>query len=64
MVFAKLIVSTAGTLLAYSLFRLIRLFTKQLTSPVRDLPGPKSSHWFYGSVKEFLKDASRIAKFE
>lgn len=50
--------SLAGTLLAYGLYKVIRLIYGELTSPLRDLPGPKSSSWIYGNFKEIWEAVS------
>ncbi|KAJ7785145.1 cytochrome P450 [Mycena maculata] len=34
----------------------VRAICTELISPVRDFPGPPSTHWFWGNFKEILKD--------
>ncbi|KAJ6546036.1 cytochrome P450 [Mycena vulgaris] len=52
----KLIASLFGTLTAYALYQILKAVYDELTSPLRDFPGPKSTHWFYGNLKEILDD--------
>jgi hypothetical protein len=42
----------AATVGAYGLYRLLKLYYGEYTSPLRDLPGPKSSSLIYGNMKE------------
>ncbi|KAJ7670074.1 cytochrome P450 [Mycena polygramma] len=53
---AKLLISLLGTAGAYALYEILRAVYKELTSPLRHIPGPKSTHWFYGNMKEFMED--------
>lgn len=53
----KLATSVFGTLAAYALYEVLKLVYAQLTSPIRNLPGPKSTHWFFGNFKELMDDA-------
>ncbi|KAJ7110658.1 cytochrome P450 [Mycena epipterygia] len=52
----KLIASLFGTLGAYALYELFKAIYGELTSPVRNLRGPKSTHWLYGNLKEIMED--------
>lgn len=54
----ELLGSLAATLGAYVLYRLISLYYEEYTSPLRDLPGPKSTSLIYGNIKE-IWDAVR-----
>lgn len=54
----ELLGSLAATLGAYVLYRLIKLYYEEYTSPLRDLPGPKSTSLIYGNIKE-IWDAVR-----
>ncbi|KAJ7744469.1 hypothetical protein DFH07DRAFT_978192 [Mycena maculata] len=58
MVFYQLIVSVAGTLGAYALYGLSKLAWKEFNSPLRNLQGPKSSHFFFGNFKEIWEAAN------
>jgi hypothetical protein len=51
----KLLGSIAGSLGAYGLYEILKLVYSELTSPTRYLPGPKSTHWFYGNIREIFK---------
>ncbi|KAJ7679608.1 cytochrome P450 [Mycena rosella] len=50
---AKLGVGTIG---AYALYHILKAIYDELTSPNRLLPGPKSTHWFFGNLLEIIKD--------
>ncbi|KAJ6564735.1 cytochrome P450 [Mycena capillaripes] len=52
----KLLAAIVGTLGAYALYEILSLVHRELTSPLRHLPGPKSTHWFYGNLKEIIDD--------
>ncbi|KAJ7896534.1 cytochrome P450 [Mycena leptocephala] len=46
--------SIATTLGAYALYTLLRVLYQEFTSPLRNVPGPKSDHWFLGNRKKLL----------
>ncbi|KAJ7154082.1 cytochrome P450 [Mycena filopes] len=48
--------TVAGTLSAYVLYKLVRGIYAELTSPLRYLPGPECTHWFYGNLQEVAAD--------
>ncbi|KAJ7607627.1 cytochrome P450 [Mycena polygramma] len=52
----NLLVSLLGTAGAYALYEILRAVYRELTSPLRHIPGPKSGHWFWGNMKEFMED--------
>ncbi|KAJ6579990.1 cytochrome P450 [Mycena vulgaris] len=52
----KPIESVCGALAAYTVYRILKRVYAEVTSPVRRLPGPKSTHWFYGNLQEIMKD--------
>ncbi|KAJ7458475.1 cytochrome P450 [Mycena latifolia] len=54
--FFNLLASLLGTLSAYALYEILKAIHAELTSTVRLLPGPKSTHWFYGNLKELVAD--------
>jgi hypothetical protein len=54
--------SLAATLAAYGLYRLAKFIYSELTSPLRDFPGPKSPSLLYGNFKE-IYEAVRITIF-
>ncbi|KAJ7362819.1 cytochrome P450 [Mycena albidolilacea] len=47
--------SVAATLGVYALSLLLRVIHKELTSPLRNVPGPKSAHWFLGDHLQLFK---------
>lgn len=51
----KLLASIAGTAAAYGLYEILKMVYQEFNSPLRHLPGPKSTHWFYGNMKEIFK---------
>ncbi|KAJ7118957.1 cytochrome P450 [Mycena epipterygia] len=60
MVFLKLLASVAGTLGAYALYEILKLIYQEFNSPLRHLPGPQSSHFFYGNFKEIWKAENSV----
>ncbi|KAJ6549356.1 cytochrome P450 [Mycena sp. CBHHK59/15] len=50
------VASIFGTLGAYVLYRVFNMVYAELTSPLRYLPGPKSTHWFFGNLKELASN--------
>ncbi|KAL0947682.1 hypothetical protein HGRIS_013770 [Hohenbuehelia grisea] len=60
MAFLKLAASMLATLALYGLYKLARIIYGELTSPLRDMPGPKSSSWFYGNFKEIFKAENSV----
>jgi hypothetical protein len=54
--FLKLLASVSGTLVAYALYQILKLVYKELTSPLRHLPGPKSSNLLYGKHRELWQE--------
>ncbi|KAF8205916.1 cytochrome P450 [Mycena galopus ATCC 62051] len=55
---SDIVLPLSGSLLSYALFRLVRFLYRELTAPlrVRDLPGPKSPSFWYGSFNELSAD--------
>ncbi|KAJ7486788.1 cytochrome P450 [Mycena latifolia] len=51
----RLAVSSFLTLGAYVLYRAIHIAYARLTSPLRYMPGPKSTHWFMGNFLELMQ---------
>lgn len=43
------------TLALIGLFQIATEVLRRVKSPLGDLPGPNSSHWFYGNSKEIRK---------
>ena len=52
----KLLGTLSATLVAYGVYKLSSVIFAELTSPTRDLPGPKNTSLVYGNVKEALED--------
>ncbi|KAF7353805.1 hypothetical protein MVEN_01066000 [Mycena venus] len=58
--FLKLLLSVAGSLGAYVLYQIFRLICKEFNSPLKNMPGPKSSHIFYGNLREIWKAENSV----
>jgi hypothetical protein len=52
----KLLVALAATLVCYGVYRLFKVVYEELTSLIRDLPGPKNRSLLHGHMKEIQKD--------
>ncbi|KAJ6533380.1 cytochrome P450 [Mycena vulgaris] len=50
------VASSIGVLATYVLCRVIKMTYMELTSPLRNLPGPKSAHWVSGSRTEIMNN--------
>ncbi|KAJ6533383.1 cytochrome P450 [Mycena vulgaris] len=53
---SNLVASSIGVLATYVLCRVIKIAYTELTSPLRNLPGPKFAHWVSGSITEFMNN--------
>lgn len=42
--------------LAYPLFKLTEFIYEEYTSPLKRLPGPKSTSWIYGNFREIWEN--------
>ncbi|KAJ7279322.1 cytochrome P450 [Mycena rebaudengoi] len=51
----RLVATVAGTLGAYALYEILKLIYQDLRPPLRHLPGPKSTHWFYGNLRDIQR---------
>ncbi|KAJ7494429.1 cytochrome P450 [Mycena galericulata] len=58
--FLKLLASIAGTLGAYILYEALKIVYEELNSPLRHLPGPKSTHWFYGNMRDIWRAENSV----
>jgi len=58
--FIRVTVSLAATLAVYGAYRLAKLIYSEITSPLRNFPGPKSSSLLYGNFKEIFEAVSKI----
>ncbi|KAF8188482.1 cytochrome P450 [Mycena galopus ATCC 62051] len=54
--FLKLIFSVAASLGVYALHQIFRRIYQEFNSPLTFLPGPKSSHWVFGNLRDIWKD--------
>jgi len=54
----QLVVSLAGVFLVYAIYKLSTFIHDQVTSPLRDVPGPPSPSLLYGNFKELLTSVS------
>lgn len=57
---SQLLLSAGATVLAFGLWKLAGLIYLHYKSPVRMIPGPKSSHWLYGNFKEIIHAVSKV----
>jgi len=62
-VIVKLLATLSATLIAYALYKASIVIFAELTSPTRDLPGPKSTSLFYGNLKELREDVCSYVRF-
>ncbi|KAJ6528643.1 cytochrome P450 [Mycena vulgaris] len=53
---SNLVASSIGVFATYVLCRVIKMAYMRLTSPLRNLPGPKSAHWVSGSLTEIMNN--------
>ncbi|KAJ7144946.1 cytochrome P450 [Mycena crocata] len=58
--FLELLLSVFGTLGAYILYHVLKCLYQEFNSPLRYLPGPKSTHFFYGNLKEVWQSDSSV----
>jgi hypothetical protein len=58
MLLLKFLLSAGATLLAFGIWKTIEFFYTQYKSPLRALPGPKSSGFIFGNLKEIIKAVS------
>ncbi|KAJ7646852.1 cytochrome P450 [Roridomyces roridus] len=56
----KLAVSLLGTIAAYAVYHIGTVIYRESTSPTRALPGPNSSHFFYGNQKDIWKGENSL----
>lgn len=58
-VVVRLAGSLAATLAAYGLYQVVKFIYGELSSPLRDLPGPKSPSLLYGNFREIYEAVSK-----
>ncbi|KAF7351505.1 hypothetical protein MSAN_01582800 [Mycena sanguinolenta] len=51
----SLAASIAATLGVYALYTLLKVFYQEYTSPLRNVPGPKSDNWLHGNREAVFK---------
>ncbi|KAK7028306.1 cytochrome P450 [Favolaschia claudopus] len=56
----RLVFSVLGSLGVYALYKILKLIQQEYTSDVRLLPGPKSTHWLFGNLKEIFNSESNV----
>ncbi|KAJ7661146.1 cytochrome P450 [Mycena rosella] len=52
----KVLASLFGTLGAYAVYQIFKAVYYEVTSPIRNLSGPPSTHWFFGNFKDLFDD--------
>ena len=55
---AQLVVSLAAIFLIYAIYRISAFVHDEITSPIRDVPGPPNPSFLYGNFKELLVTVS------
>ncbi|KAJ7891297.1 cytochrome P450 [Mycena olivaceomarginata] len=58
--FLKLFFSLVGSLAAYAGYQFFSLIYREFNSPLKFLPGPKSSHFFYGNLRDIWKAENSV----
>ena len=54
----ELVVSLAGIGLIYGLYKISAFIYDEMTSPIREVPGPPNSSFLYGNFKELSASVS------
>jgi hypothetical protein len=62
-VVVRLIGSLVTTLVAYGVYRVAKFIYDEFTSPWRDLPGPKSSNFVLGHLKDLYEAVRNLAVY-
>ena len=52
---SHLLLSAGATILVFGLWKIIEFLYALYKSPLRSMPGPSSSHIFYGNFAEIMK---------
>ncbi|KAJ7750274.1 cytochrome P450 [Mycena metata] len=58
--FLKLLASLAGSAVLFGLYQILKLVYQVFNSPVRHLPGPKPTHFFFGNFREIWKAENSV----
>ncbi|KAJ6533732.1 cytochrome P450 [Mycena capillaripes] len=56
MAFLGLAVSFAATFVVFTFYKLLKMLYRELTSPLRNVPGPKSDHWLLGNFPQMFQN--------
>ncbi|KAG6854181.1 hypothetical protein C0991_009833 [Blastosporella zonata] len=59
-VLIQLLQALGATIGALGLYKGLQLIYSELTSPLRDLPGPENPSWIYGNFKEIWNEANSV----
>ena len=52
---ARLVLSLAGIFLVYGIYKISAFIYDEMTSPIRDVPGPPNPSFLFGNFKELFK---------
>ncbi|KAJ7106872.1 cytochrome P450 [Mycena crocata] len=58
--FLSLAATLFASVTAYALYHIVKAVYAELTSPHRNLQGPRSSHWFLGNLKDLVDDRTYL----
>ena len=58
-----LVVSLASFLLVYGIYKIFAFIYGELTSPLRDVPGPPNPSFIYGNFKQLSESVSQKAQY-
>ncbi|KAJ7272844.1 cytochrome P450 [Mycena rebaudengoi] len=58
--FSRLVASAGSLGLAYIVYQLLKVAYREFNSPLRHLPGPKSSHFFFGNIRDIWKAENSV----
>jgi hypothetical protein len=47
--------SITATLGVYTVYKILNVLYKEFNSPLHNVPGPKSAHWFFGNRLQMFK---------
>ncbi|KAJ7275844.1 cytochrome P450 [Mycena rebaudengoi] len=64
MVLFSLLASLFGTLGAYLLHRILKLFCEEMCSPLRSIPGPRRTQWLRGNFRDLKDDIGGTLEHE
>src|SRR5882757_8867832 len=58
----QLALTFAGIFLVFGIYRIFTFIYNELTSPLRDIPGPSNPSFIYGNFKQLSESVSRKAQ--